>query len=559
MTRSFWYELNLFVLLAAGFTVLLHVLNRWRVARIAARASYKKDRDEAEDEKHVQKQKSFSHLCNFGLSYSADILRRFPGSSLIGVASAACYHGPMFEFFIGLFDMYDTIALCGLAAAAAVVIHRKRINRTLVGVPATFGHTSPHDPADDYDDQHQERDYTIDGNGDGHQFVRDLDGNVDGGGGAVGVKERGVRWWSALSPACIAGTEDKVVMRRMRRAGTRVRAAIKCLAASRIILGAATLFSFHGDSDYFQILINGETRLLEVTVTRHGFGPALIDLVMVVATGISVLCYAGRGKGEGEGVYATVRQAAVLGAGGEGGGMSDGGDGDGGYGGGDGDGGGGEDGGGESGGGRGGSGTLYCPDFPLFNRVAGLLCVHRVAAVSTKRRAARIAILGRRIRLLFRVLQPLHLVLCWVWIFVLRSAVAMSEQSPGMGPFHIAGPIRPGAHSIIMEGRDPQAHDSQAWFMGTHFLAMIVDLCIAGGLELTFADVLVQVLSSTARFGIISYALPFFGTAHYAAVLFIYATALGVYLTRARRRLRRGDADREVRRLADELSVWARS
>ena len=101
-TRPFLYDLNLFALLAPCFTVLLHVLNRWRVARIAARASYIKDRDEAEDEEHFQKQKSFSRLCNFGLSYSADVLRRFPGSSLIGVASAAAtYHGPMFYFFIG--------------------------------------------------------------------------------------------------------------------------------------------------------------------------------------------------------------------------------------------------------------------------------------------------------------------------------------------------------------------------------------------------------------------------------------------------------------------------
>ena len=107
--------------------------------------------------------------------------------------------------------------------------------------------------------------------------------------------------------------------------------------------------------------------------------------------------------------------------------------------------------------------------------------------------------------------------------------------------------------------REQWVHMSHG-FLGTFVLTMIVDVSIAGMLEFSFADVLMLVVTSLARFNIFMNVIPHLCDVYYAlAVLVAHAGMLVPYLLHARRRMRQEGANRKVRTIAEMVGVWAKT
>ena len=149
-------------------------------------------------------------------------------------------------------------------------------------------------------------------------------------------------------------------------------------------------------------------------------------------------------------------------------------------------------------------------------------------------------VLGRRLHLVFRLGKPCQMVLFVVWRWMVLANVE-------------------GVTSWEMQ-MSRRTRMPALWFIANHCLFTVADMYIAGVLELEFADVLVNVLSSLARFAAIAHVLPhkhLGDDAHLAAVMFVHAAVIGVYLWQARTKMRRGDSDRQARKAAETIGLWA--
>ena len=145
--------------------------------------------------------------------------------------------------------------------------------------------------------------------------------------------------------------------------------------------------------------------------------------------------------------------------------------------------------------------------------------------------------LARRLRMLCRGLQPIHLV-----IFALLKVVNGGDTFKW--------------HRLAL-GYPPIAHAREPWFVDAYCLELMANVCIAGTLELPFTDILVQVIASLVRFTAMAYPLSYLGDTHLVAVGVVHAVVLGAYLWRARKRLRHEESNFRAKNAAEIVGVWA--
>ena len=193
------------------------------------------------------------------------------------------------------------------------------------------------------------------------------------------------------------------------------------------------------------------------------------------------------------------------------------------------------------------TGTLAEPAVPAGDNVdwprpPGITTAASAAA------ALRGVALGRRLRRIHHYRQPVYLALCWVFVVFHHLNLTGHREAEREAE---------GQRGEAM--REQWVHMSHG-FLGTFVLTMIVDVSIAGMLEFSFADVLMLVVTSLARFNIFMNVTPHLCDVYYAlAVLVAHAGMLVLYLLHARRRMRQEGANRKVRTIAEMVGVWAKT
>ena len=155
-------------------------------------------------------------------------------------------------------------------------------------------------------------------------------------------------------------------------------------------------------------------------------------------------------------------------------------------------------------------------------------------------RALRLGLaLARNLRLVCRGLQAIHF---------LTFALLKLARGGEMFRWHrLALGYPPGEAEY--EAREP-------WFVDVYCLEMMADIGIAGMLDLSFANVLVLVAASFARFCAVVAPL-MSSDAHIVAVGMVHAVVLGAYLWVARKRLQQASSARRLRNTAEMVGLWA--